>query len=159
MKADMEAELRLRRIESVEEIRCLKARYCDLCDDGYDADSLVGLFTPDGTWDGGDLGRFEGQRALHGFFSNMPRTMSFALHHITNSAVRVSEDCRSAQATWYLLQTATLQRDNRAVLLAGRYQDNLVYDDGQWRFRRMTIRTRFFTPLHEGWAQTPNLLA
>jgi len=155
----MDHELRLRRVESLEEIRCLKARYCDLCDDGYDADALVGLFTEDGAWDGGDLGRFEGRQALHRFFSNMPRTMSFALHHITNSAIRISEDCRTADATWYLLQTATLQRNNRAVLLAGRYHDELVHDGRQWRFRQMRIRTRFFSPLDEGWAQTPNLLS
>lgn len=153
----MEMEARMRRMESVEEIRCLKSRYCDLCDDGYDADALVAMFTADGAWDGGAFGRFEGRAALHRFFSGMPRTMSFALHHITNSAIRVSDDASWASARWYLLQTATLRRDNRAVLLAASYDDELVCEQGVWKFRRMTVRTRFFTPLDEGWAKIPVL--
>ena len=49
----MDFEERLARVESIERIRFLKARYCDLCDDGYDADALCELFTKDAIWDGG----------------------------------------------------------------------------------------------------------
>ena len=48
----MDLEERLARVESIERIRFLKARYCDLCDDGYDADALCELFTEDAIWDG-----------------------------------------------------------------------------------------------------------
>ena len=67
----MDLEDRLERAENVEKIRNLKARYCDLCDDGYDADGLCDLFTEDGVWDGGILGVFEGRENLHNFFSNL----------------------------------------------------------------------------------------
>ena len=40
-------EARLRRLEDIEAIKRLKARYCAACDDGYDPDRLAALFTED----------------------------------------------------------------------------------------------------------------
>ena len=146
---------RLTRVEHIEAIRALKARYCELCDDGYDADALCALFTEDGVWDGGRLGRFAGRDALHRFFTNMPNVMSFAIHHVTNSAVTLAEDGQSAQAHWYLLQMATLSATNEAVWLTGRYTDQLVLDSGQWKFQHTTLSARSFSPHATGWAEVP----
>ena len=49
-------ESRIQRLEDIEAIKQLKARYCGLCDDGYPADDLAELFTEDAIWDGGALG-------------------------------------------------------------------------------------------------------
>ena len=154
----MNIENRLRRLEAVDEIKLLKARYCDLCDAGYPADELCGLFTDDGVWDGGEMGVFEGRDALHRFFSNMPNVMSFAIHHITNSAVEVNDDATGARGRWYLLQTATVKKTNQAVWLAARYDDRLVHTAGNWKFRRVELKTRFYTTHEAGWAELPHLL-
>ena len=151
-------ESRLRRLEAAEQIRLLKARYCDLCDAGYPADALCSLFTADGVWDGGEMGVFSGHEALHRFFSNMPSVMSFAVHHVTNSAVEVSEDATTAQGRWYLLQTATLSKTNQAVWLAAQYNDQLVCANGEWAFRHVSLRSRFYTTHEAGWAKLPHLL-
>ena len=154
----MKLEDRLRKVEAAEEIRILKADYCDLCDAGYPADALCALFTDDGVWDGAEMGVFEGRDALHRFFTNMPNVMSFAIHHVTNFAIEVSEDATSARGRWYLLQTATLAASNQAVWLAARYEDKLVYANGEWRFRRVELRSRFYTTYDDGWANVPHLL-
>jgi hypothetical protein len=151
-------ESRLQRVEALEQIRLLKAKYCDLCDDGYPADALISLFTDDGAWDGGEMGVFEGRDAVHGFFTNMPNVMSFAIHHVTNSAIEVSEDATTARGRWYLLQTATLKGNDEAVWLAARYDDDLVFQDDRWLFRRVTLRSRFYTTHKVGWADLPNLM-
>jgi hypothetical protein len=153
--ADLQS--RLAKVEDIESIRCLKAHYADLCDEGYDADALVALFTPDGEWDGGKLGCFEGRNALHKFFSGMPKTLSFAVHHLTNSAIRVNDARTQASARWYLLQTATLASDGTAVWLAGRYEDQLLRGPEGWRFRSMKIHARFFTTHAAGWGELPFL--
>jgi ketosteroid isomerase-like protein len=148
-------EARIRRLEAAEAIRGLKAHYCDLCDAGYDADALACLFTPDAVWDGGQLGRFEGREAIRGFFANLPRALSLAIHHVTNPVVVVSEDAESAEGRWYLLQAATLTQGHRAVWIAGRYEDRFRRVDGEWRFQRVALHTRFFTPYRSGWAEVP----
>ncbi len=150
-------EERLHRLEQIERIKCLKAKYCLLCDTGYDPDALTDLFTEEGTWDGGELGCYKGRARVHRFFTNMPATMSFAVHHITNAAVDLADDGKTARGTWYLLQTATLSSSNEAVWVSGLYQDDLVLEADGWKFARINISTRFFTPHKTGWADTPIL--
>jgi len=53
-------ERRLQVLEDAEAIRNLKARYAALCDNQYDADGIVMLFTEDALWESPGLGRFEG---------------------------------------------------------------------------------------------------
>ncbi len=151
----MTIEARIQRLEAAEEIRRLKAHYCDLCDEGYDADALADLFTEDAVWDGGRLGCFEGRDAIRGFFARMPGVLSFAIHHVTNPVVTVSADGVSAEGRWYLLQAATLVPGNRAVWIAGRYEDRFRWVGREWRFQRITIGARFFTPYESGWAEVP----
>jgi hypothetical protein len=154
----MNTETRLRRLEAAERIRILKADYCDLCDAGYPADALCDLFTEDGVWDGGEMGLFEGRTALHRFFSDMPNVMSFAIHHVTNSAVEINDDATRARGRWYLLQSATMKETQQAVWLAARYDDQLVFSADSWSFQRVQLRSRFFTTHEAGWAQLPHLL-
>ncbi len=151
----MDLEDRLERAENVEKIRNLKARYCDLCDEGYDADGLCDLFTEDGVWDGGSLGVFKGRENLHNFFSKLPETLSLAIHHVTNSSILISDDGLSAEARWYLIQMATLKRGNQAVWLTGRYVDQIVLREGSWNFRHVSLKARFFSPYDKGWAEVP----
>ena len=149
----MDLEQRLIRVESIEAIRTLKARYCDLCDEGYDADALCALFTEDAVWDGGKLGVYEGIEKIHEFFVDMPNIMSFAIHNITNSAVELSQDGQSAVARWYLIQMATQKEQNLAVWLTGRYVDQLVLENDIWKFKHVSLTARFYSPYDQGWAE------
>ena len=154
----MDIETRLRRVEAAEQIRSLKARYCGLCDQGYPADELTELFTEDGAWDGREMGVFEVRDAIHNFFTNMPNVMSFAIQHVTNSSVEVSEDIKSATGRWYLLQTATLKANNEAVWLSARYNDQMIFKDGKWLFQRVNLISQFYTSYEAGWSRIPHLL-
>ena len=149
----MDLEQRLIRVESIEAIRTLKARYCDLCDEGYDADALCALFTEDAVWDGGKLGVYEGIEKIHEFFVDMPNVMSFAIHNVTNSAVELSQDGQSALARWYLIQMATQKEQNLAVWLTGRYVDQLVLENDIWKFKHVSLTARFYSPYDQGWAE------
>ena len=49
---DHDLAAKIQRLEDIEAIRNLKAKYCAFCDDGYDADGIASLFVDDGIWDG-----------------------------------------------------------------------------------------------------------
>jgi ketosteroid isomerase-like protein len=104
---------RIRRLEDLEAIKQLKARYAAYCDAHYDADALADLFTADAIWDGGILGYNEGRAAIRQFFRGSSQRISFALHHIVNPIIEVDGD--TAQGTWYLWQTCTYVDRNQAV--------------------------------------------
>ena len=151
----MTLELRIARLEAVEAIRNLKARYCELCDDGYRANELAELFVEDATWDGGDsLGIHQGREAIRRFFHQMPATLSFAIHHVTNPRIEVAEDASTARGHWLLLQAATDVSGQHAMWLAATYEDDYVRVGHEWRFKRVALKTRFLAPYERGWAAT-----
>ena len=86
-------EARVARLEAVEEIRVLKARYADVCDTGYDPDRMLPFFTQDAVWDGGErFGRYEGIDAIYGFFRGVSSQITWALHYMIAPVIEVSDD-------------------------------------------------------------------
>ena len=86
---DADLAARIGRLEDIEAIRRLKARYCYACDDGYDTDTLVDLFVADAVWDGGDLGVAVGREKIRRFFDNTPAVMPFAVHMVMDPLIDV----------------------------------------------------------------------
>lgn len=150
---DLEAlEKRIRRLEDLEAIKQLKARYAALCDANYDADALAELFTVDAVWDGGQLGRAEGREAIRHFFQGSSQRIAFAIHNMLNPIIEV--DGETATGTWYLFQTCTYTDGNRAVWGAATYHDHYVHENGIWKFQHVQITSHFWTPFEDGWART-----
>jgi len=150
----MTVEARLARLEAAEQIRALKARYCELCDSGYDADNLAELFVEDAVWDGGSqLGRHEGREAICRFFQSMPAMISFAIHHVSNPFITVSDDAKSAKGRWYLFQTATTAPEGRAIWFAATYEDEYIRVGDSWFFKEVLLKRRFVAPYERGWAK------
>lgn len=144
---------RVQALEDIEAIKKLKARYCAYCDEGYDADGIASLFTPDGVWDGGRFGKYQGQEAIRNFFRGASQIFPFALHYVMNPLIEVKG--QHASGRWYLLQPATLAEGNQqqAVWLAARYDEEYVKIDGEWKFARLTVSPAFLTPVDQGWVK------
>ncbi len=143
---------RIRRLEDLEAIKQLKARYAALCDANYDADGLAALFTADAVWDGGALGRNEGREAIREFFRGSSRRISFAVHNILSPIIEVDGD--TATGSWYLFQTCTYTDGNQAVWGAATYHDRYVREQQAWKFQHVRIESHFWTRFEEGWART-----
>ena len=146
--------IRLQRLEDIESIKQLKARYCAFCDENYHPQGIASLFTDDGVWDGGDLGRAEGNAEITKFFEQAPSAFSFAIHNVMNPIIEVDGD--RATGRWYLLQPLIRRsRDGkeRAMWLAGRYEDEYVRIGPEWKFKRLKFITRFLASYEEGWAK------
>lgn len=145
-------EERVQRLEDEAAIKVLKARYCQFCDDDYDAEGIASLFVEGGVWDGGFMGRFEGREAIHAHFDRTSSVMVFAIHHVTNPIIEVEGD--SAKGQWYLWQPCTQSRQQQAIWLAARYRETYARTPEGWRFDQMIIHPRMFAPYADGWAET-----
>ena len=142
---------RVQRLEDIEEIKQLKARYCACCDAGYDADGIAGLFTDDGVWDGGrTFGRAEGREQIRRHFAGAGDRISIARHQVMNPVITVDGD--EATGQWLLFQPCTDAGSGEAMWLAATYADTYRRTDQGWRIAELTIDIAFFAPYDQGWA-------
>jgi hypothetical protein len=149
---DLEAlEKRIRVLEDIEAIKRLKAQYAYYCDDNYNADGIANLFVEDGIWDGGDFGRCEGREEIRQFFIEAPKMITFAIHYVLTPIIEVNGD--SARGTWYLFQTCTFAEGNQAVWGAGRYNEEYIRVQGEWKFKKLVVSSIFWTPFDQGWVK------
>jgi SnoaL-like domain len=151
-------ERRVARLEDVEAIRQLKLTYARLCDNGYDADGIVGLFDSEGdvSWEGGAFGVHRGHEAIRTFFQNVSSEILWAVHLMLNPLVQVAADGNSAQGSWYLLELATMTAAEDAappdaVIMSGVYDDRFVKRQDGWRFQRIKIDFHQISNLDRGW--------
>ena len=137
-----ELQKRITRLEDMEAIKQLKARYCEICDhDDYDADAMASLFTEDGTWNADGVGNAEGREAIRELFAGFPKMIARAQHIVANPLIEVDGD--RAHGVWYLISAVT-QIDGTAASnwpgMAARYHEDYVKQNGEWKFRRVRVK-------------------
>ena len=118
-------------IEEKDAIRELLASYCFHFDNG-EFDQWLQLFTDDGAFDLGARGRFQGRDALRNFLKVVPliRGVPMIKHCVMNSIVRVTDDRATARSYVVVLRGG----ETLALSVAGRYEDQLTKQGGEWRF-------------------------
>jgi len=155
---DANQNTRLERLEAIEDIRVLKARYADVCDTGYDPVRMRPFFTEDAVWDGGPrFGRYEGVDAVCEFFAGVSSLITWALHYMMAPIIDVADDGMTAVASWYLLEPCTITTDDgpRAMVITGRYADRYRKEQDGWKFSEVVLDCQTISPLDEGWASKP----
>lgn len=153
MKID-ELQATIQKLNDVNDLKQLKARYCHLVDSN-DWDELETLWTEDAVCDYGFFGAFNGREdIINGFFRGLvANASSFSAHMIHNPIIEVDGD--SASACWYVTAHTTLQPHSQAIWMMGLYHDQYKRIDGEWKISSLKVDFKYFTPFEEGWAKTP----
>lgn len=139
----MTLEERITRLEDIEAIKLLKAKYCEACDDGHNAEKVLELFADDGVWDGGDSRRAEGKSAIKAIFDGIGSAVSFSQHNVMNPIIEVNGD--TATGVWNLLELITFHESGETKLLAVRYDEKYVKIDGSWKYKLVTGESRLMS--------------
>jgi uncharacterized protein (TIGR02246 family) len=135
-----ELQQRVRQLEDQEAIRQVLIAYGEYLD-ARDYAAYASLFARDGTWTGG-FGSATGPAGIQAMLErNLGRPEPGFInrsnfHLMTTMSVEVRGDTATARSR-YLFFTATPENRPQAAL-AGRYEDELVREDGQWKIRRRT---------------------
>ena len=146
---------RVQELEDEKEVKRVLVEYGEFLD-ARDYKSYASLFASDGVWSGG-FGTFTGPAAIEAMLEeNMgehPDDYVNKENFHLNTTMVVDVDGNTATArSRYLFFTAS--PDNRPVVaLAGRYVDELVREDGEWKIR--TRKSHGVIPYRDGNAPPP----
>lgn len=158
MPTTRDTAARLQILEDIEAIRRLKASYCYLVDaavagDPGKWDEFMTHFVDDAWIDFEMFGRHEGKQAIGRFYRELVgSSLSYSAHMVGNPLIEVEGP--TARGSWYVHVPVTIRPRNEAAWLQGRYQEEYLKVDGQWRWRSITTRFDFITPYDEGWVRT-----
>lgn len=147
----MDIEQRIGRLEDLEAVKQLKARYCEICDDDHNPDRIVSIFAEDGIWEGLGIGRAQGHAEIRKLFEGFQKLISYSQHMVMNPIIEVDGD--RAQGTWYLFGMFTFREGNQAKWQGARYREDYVKIDGEWRIQHLRVKGPGISANYEkGWA-------
>lgn len=145
-----ELEQRLTRLEDIEAIKQLKARYCEICDDDHNPDRITTIFVEDGIWEAGKFGKGQGHAAIRELFQDFQKMISFSQHMVMNPIIEVDGD--RATGTWYFFGPFTFGKTT-AKWQAVRYEDDYVKVNGEWKYQHLRAHIRMSADYETGWAK------
>jgi ketosteroid isomerase-like protein len=141
---------RLERLESIEAIRDITARY-PIALDQRDLDTLVGLFIDD-VKASPDAPR--GREHLKAHYEQLCRGWGYTVHQVFQQAIDFESPDR---AMGHVYCKAEHEIDGRFVVAMLRYLDRYERRDGRWYFRWRRTPMWYVTELHDGPAGTDRI--
>lgn len=135
-------EERLARLEDIEEIRQLKARYAEACDDDHNGDRVAALFVPDGTWHQLSLPPCKGHEEIKTFMFNVRNSgrLRNSTHLFMNPQITINGD--TATGHWKLVMLYTGNAPDGTTQyhrILGYYNEEYTRIDGEWMFSSLIV--------------------
>ena len=150
-----ELDTRIKRLEDIEEIKNLQARYAYLIDTRQ-FERVADLFTDDLVADYGGMAKHTSKAELVEGMTRDAAGYSMWRHQMLMPLIELDGD--KATGTWYLLCPFTAIRPEGDVpgWIQGKYERiDYVRVDGIWKIRHLTFTLNFFSPYDDGWVKTP----
>ena len=133
MSESLSVEQRLRHLEDRDEIHQLFVDYGQHLDAG-DFAAYAELFAADGEVRLGPMGSAKGRDEIRALMERaLAGVVGTSYHLITSPRVQIDGDTATSEVMWTVVQRGS---DGAPVVaMIGRHRDELVREDGRWRFR------------------------
>jgi hypothetical protein len=143
-------EQRITRLEDLEAIKQLKARYCEVCDDDHNHEQVPALFTDDAVWQGEGIGKATGHAEIVELFRSFQAAISFSQHMVQNPIIEITGD--TATGRWYFFGTFTYYKGDVRRWQAARYHEDYEKHAGVWMIKHLRVKPPVFSARYEtGW--------
>lgn len=138
---------RLQRLEDREAIRELLVTYGRLLDD-KDFVGYSKLFAGDGVWEGG-IGSAKGPKEIYGMLDKVygrvaPDEYGDDYHIMSDFSITVDGNTATSWSRWSWIVEG--ESGKPIIQRSGHYEDALVKEDGQWKFKHRLTVTELPTP-------------
>ena len=143
-------EERITALEDMEAIKKVHFTYCYLMD-ARKADEVAELFAPGARIDFPGVGGGGTKAEIARFYREvLPSVYPFLMHNNHNSIVEVEGN--KGRGKWYLQVSATHGKTDRAMWIAGVYNNEYSKINGQWKIQSMAVTNIYGTPYdQQGW--------
>lgn len=146
----MDLEERVTRIEDMESIKQLKARYCEICDEDHNPELITSIFTRDGVWEGEGIGRAQGHAEIRTLFKGFQKAIKFSQHMVQNPIIEI--DGPAALGRWYFFGTFKYYKGDQARWQAARYHEKYQKLEGDWFISHLKVMPPVMSVKYEkGW--------
>lgn len=121
-----------------------------------------------------ECGVFEGPEKVKAYFEGIQRYLEdpsdkrgwMAMQDLANPQVVISRDGKRALGSWDVLMPCTMmaapypanERKLTAFWFCGRYQNEFVWVDGQWKLLKIQLQSFFKSSVEQGWIKQPDCL-
>lgn len=136
-------EARIRRLEDIEAIKQLKARYGQACDDDHNPDKVAALFVEDGLWEGRNIGvHARGHAAIKDYIGGVRASgrMRNSAHMFMNPIITVDGDRATGEWRFVMCFTGKVADGTfQYHRIIGFYEDEYVRVDGRWLYQALHV--------------------
>jgi ketosteroid isomerase-like protein len=148
-----ELEKQVQELEDRATIQTLRMRFHE-CVNEKNPDAIGALFSNDAELHYSHLGTAIGREKITRFFQKgLSELVPFVKQYLHNHVVTVNGN--TATGLSYL--EATPVHKDESYLVAARFDDTYVKENGRWYFKKVNLTPYFMVPLKEGWAQEDRL--
>ena len=137
-------EKRLKRMEDIEEIKQLIARYAKAVDNNGNPKLLAACFSADAGWNCEGIGGWKGRDAVvRGLRETCTVTLPWALHYMTQPIITIADGGETATGEYYLweLAKAALESGDATedTWIGGWYESTFSKEYDAWVFSHMEL--------------------
>jgi hypothetical protein len=152
MSGDLEA--RLKKLEDIEELKQLQAKYGYLIDT-FQPEEVVKLMVDDVRTEYGPFGDYQGKEEVLAFLNGIMPVAPLMCHEMIMPLITINGD--TAKANWYLFGPFTwLQPQGKvAAFIQGKYTNDYVRVGGEWKIKHIRFVPVMNSPYEDGWVKTP----
>jgi len=153
-------EKRLTRMEDIEEIKQLIARYAKAADHNGDPAMMTACFCDDVVWNCEGIGHWEGRAAVvDGLRQTSTVALPWALHYMTQPIITVVEDGLAAEGEYYLWELAKVAPKgggaSEDTWIGGWYESRFRKENGAWLFNHIELILKLMSKVSNAEWETP----
>lgn len=150
----------VQRLDDIEAIKVLKAKYCWFCDDPEQYHRFPDLFTDDVVFIEEPLDHVEGKPALIKWNEQYPEICVWSRHYATTPLIEIDGDSGdTATGRWQALLLSEQRVDGAEIMLwaTGVYVEQYRRVDGEWLIANLHASGRWMTSFDDGFLVDPGI--
>ena len=153
-------EKRMKRLEDIEDIKQLIARYAKAADHNGDPLMMSACLTEDATWYCEEVGRWDGRDAIvAGLRETSTVRLPWALHYMTQPVITVATDGQTAEGEYYLWELAKATKEDGSgtedTWIGGWYESRFRNESGGWLFCEIKLIMKLMSAASKSDWETP----